>query len=74
MIGTDIARYDIYGRDVIIANLMESEGEPDRINISERTKKIIEKSQSRNFSYEFNKKIDIEIFNENIDSFFLNYN
>jgi class 3 adenylate cyclase len=27
VIGTDIVRYDIYGKDVVIANKMESTGE-----------------------------------------------
>ena len=27
VIGTDIVRYDIYGRDVVIANKLESSGE-----------------------------------------------
>jgi len=27
VIGTDIVRYDIYGKDVVIANKMESSGE-----------------------------------------------
>ena len=31
VIGTDIVRYDIYGKDVVIANKMESSGELGRI-------------------------------------------
>jgi len=34
VIGTDIVRYDVYGRDVTIANKMESSGERGRILIS----------------------------------------
>lgn len=29
--GTDIVRYDIYGKDVLIANKMESNGKLDKI-------------------------------------------
>lgn len=34
IIGTDIIRYDIYGKDVIIANKMESNGLKGRVHIS----------------------------------------
>ena len=34
VIGTDIIRFDIYGKDVAIANEMESEGVKGHINIS----------------------------------------
>jgi hypothetical protein len=48
--GTNIVRYDIYGKDVMIANKMESNGEPGKIlvinwkiifKISESTKRIL---------------------------------
>jgi class 3 adenylate cyclase len=39
--GTGIIRYDIYGPNVVIANKMESSGEPGRILISEDTQKIL---------------------------------
>jgi class 3 adenylate cyclase len=32
--GTDIVRYDVYGRNVMIANKMESGGDPGRVMIS----------------------------------------
>ena len=37
IIGTDIVRYDIYGKDVTIANKMESNGERGKILISGST-------------------------------------
>lgn len=43
IIGTEIVRYDIYGRDVLIANKMESGGVEGKIMISENTKKILER-------------------------------
>jgi class 3 adenylate cyclase len=43
IIGTEIVRYDIYGRDVLIANKMESGGQEGKIMISENTKKILER-------------------------------
>ena len=42
VVGTSIVRYDIYGPDVLIANKMESGGEPGRINVSEVTKSFLE--------------------------------
>lgn len=35
IIGKDIVRYDIYGKDVAIANKMESEGLIDNVAVSE---------------------------------------
>ena len=32
--GTDIVRYDVYGRDVLIANKMESNGEKGKVLVS----------------------------------------
>lgn len=69
--GTDIVRYDIYGKDVYIANKMESNGLPGRVLISEKTENII----SSKFGYEFfteeNKEIDLPIFEEKMGSFFV---
>jgi hypothetical protein len=31
VMGTEIVRYDIYGKDVVIANKMESNGEKGRV-------------------------------------------
>lgn len=39
IIGTEIVRYDIYGKDVLIANKMESNGKEGAVMISESTKK-----------------------------------
>lgn len=44
IIGTDIIRYDVYGKDILIANKMESSSEEGRVLISETTKKIIEEN------------------------------
>lgn len=41
--GTDIVRYDVYGRHVMIANKMESGGEPGKVMISQSTKNILER-------------------------------
>jgi len=50
IIGTDVVRYDIYGKEVQTANKMESCGEPGRVMISETTKKLLDITTS---SYEY---------------------
>ena len=42
IVGTKIARYDIYGKYVDISNLVESSGLPARVNISSTTKEVLE--------------------------------
>ena len=42
VIGTEIVRYDIYGRDVLIANKMESNGKSGDILVSNTTKELLE--------------------------------
>ena len=44
IIGTKIARYDIFGVDVLVANKMESNGLPGRVVVSEDTKRLIQSS------------------------------
>ena len=51
IIGTDIVRYDIYGKDVTIANKMESNGEEGNIMISETTKEMLERNINYNLDY-----------------------
>lgn len=51
IIGTDIVRYDIYGKDVSIANKMESSGVEGRIHISETTKTMIERAEKHPFMF-----------------------
>jgi class 3 adenylate cyclase len=41
IIGTDIVRYDIYGRDVMIANKFEEYGRTGAVHISAATKAIL---------------------------------
>lgn len=71
IIGTEVVRYDIYGKDAYITTLMESEGyeeimvngEPFRkvnqLHISEKTKELLEKG-GRNKLFEFRKHLDID--------------
>ena len=70
--GTNIVRYDIYGPDVEIANKVESNGMPGKINISEVTKNLLEIYQPGRFEFAFNpKKIIHEPTSRELDSYFL---
>ena len=57
IIGTDIVRYDIYGKDVLIANKMESNGVIGNIMVSEATKKMLERE---NLGYKFEHKKNVD--------------
>ena len=54
--GTSIVRYDIYGSDVMIANKIESCGQPGRILVSDATKSLIESYKPG--EYQFISHID----------------
>ena len=64
-------RYDIYGNDVYIANKMESNGKPGFVNVSEKTKNILETKFYDCFLFEKNKPIFISNTGENIESYFI---
>jgi len=60
IIGKDIVRYDIYGKDVAIANKMESTGLEGCVAVSEITKLWLERffeknSNSQKFKFRFHK-------------------
>ncbi|KAL4487196.1 hypothetical protein ABPG72_017915 [Tetrahymena utriculariae] len=64
IIGTNIVRYDIFGKDVVIANKMESNGQLGRINISEDTKKFLENHYPNQYKYEENKEVELSNFKQ----------
>mmetsp|Transcript_17725 Transcript_17725/g.31998 ORF Transcript_17725/g.31998 Transcript_17725/m.31998 type:complete len:2024 (-) Transcript_17725:332-6403(-) len=69
--GTNIVRYDIYGPDVLIANKMESGGQPGRINVSDSVKALIEAKWPSKYSYEFNTDISAKSVNRTHKSYFV---
>ena len=73
LIGTEIVRFDLYGPDLVIANKMESGGQEGHINISERTKILLEELQTANYTFEENQKIYIKSIDEEIQSYFVRY-
>lgn len=66
IIGTDIVRYDVYGKDVVIANKMESNGIEGNVTVSERTKEILMKSFMDDFVFEYHKEVHYQSFNQTI--------
>lgn len=73
VIGTKLVRYDIYGPDVLIANKMESGGEPGRINVSDVTKAILEKGSPGKFIFEHNQDLYVKEINRSYSSYFLEF-
>ncbi|CAD8156400.1 unnamed protein product [Paramecium octaurelia] len=71
IIGTDIIRYDVYGKDILIANKMESSSEEGKVLISETTKKLIEENFPQDYIFHGRKLINIPSINTTITGFFL---
>ena len=69
IIGTDIVRYDIYGKDVLIANKMESNGELGHVVVSSATKNLIEVRYKNMFRFSFYKDVVINSNEETIQAF-----
>ena len=55
--GTNIIRYDIYGKDVVIANKMESNGIPGKVTVSENLKEMLEGFTENEFRFELLKEV-----------------
>jgi class 3 adenylate cyclase len=51
IIGTGIIRYDLYGKDVLIANKMESSGKEDSVHISEATREVLNRLPSNPYKF-----------------------
>ena len=72
IIGTKIARYDIFGEDVLVANKMESNGLPGRVVVSEDTKRLIQSSThyiDNMFKYNNHKTMELNGINRVVESF-----
>lgn len=69
--GTNIVRYDIYGKDVLITNQIESNGLSGRISVSETTKNLIEEFKPGCFNFNFHKEISIHSINTEIKAFII---
>ena len=71
ILGTDIVRFDLYGQNVVIANKMESGGVPGRINVSERTKQILQELETSNYVFEDNQIIYVKSLGISVPSSFI---
>lgn len=63
-------RYDIYGKDVLIANKMESNGVIGNIMVSEATKKMLER-ENLGYKFEHKKYVDCKGLVEPVSAFFI---
>ena len=70
IIGSSVVRYDIFGSDSLIANKMESSGQPGKINISEATKNLLE-SKDMPFKVVFHKEVHIDAANKDIKCYLI---
>ncbi|CAD8043556.1 unnamed protein product [Paramecium primaurelia] len=73
VVGTDVVRYDIYGEDVTIANLMESSGTEGKMLISDYTKNLVE-SEYDDFKFEYAKDVYIQSKDITVPTFFVSLN
>jgi class 3 adenylate cyclase len=70
--GTIVVRYDIYGAAVTKANKMESGGTKNRVNVSYKTKQLLQQKCPDRFDYVINEKnLMYEPKNKPIPAFYL---
>lgn len=68
---SNIVRYDIYGPDVEITNLIQRSSHAGRINVSETTKALIEQYNPAKFEFIANQNIYHEPTGRTLESYFL---
>ncbi|EGR31628.1 hypothetical protein IMG5_105680 [Ichthyophthirius multifiliis] len=71
VVGTGVVRYDIYGPDVVIANKMESNGQQNRIMISESTYQLIHESCQDIYIFEDENEVNISSLKKTIKAYFV---
>ena len=75
VIGTQVVRYDIFGTDVLIANKMESNGKPGKINVSENTKDLIanedESGTFAGYKFEENSTVYLPSVERTVKTYFV---
>ena len=62
-------RYDIYGKDVVLANKMESNGIEGNIMVSETTKNFLEKDKNNYFDFEWKKKVECKAYDNPVSGY-----
>lgn len=75
IVGTNIIRFDLYGADVLIANKMESNGQEDRIHVSQTSKELLDKvNQNKRYMFSPNGEVEISALNRKVKSYFVDRN
>lgn len=69
MIGRDIIRYDVFGKDVYIAEQVQKKGIGRSVVVSETTKVLLENSAA--FEYAFLAHETIEVKNERMNTYII---
>jgi magnesium-transporting ATPase (P-type)/class 3 adenylate cyclase len=69
--GTNIVRYDIYGRDVMIANKIESNGQQGKVCVSESTKSLLEDYLESDVKLEFSFHKELNISSKTLNTYWV---
>ncbi|CDI83937.1 Adenylate cyclase, related [Eimeria acervulina] len=69
VIGSGRLRYDLWGMDVLTGNMMESNGEPGKVNVSAVLKDFLIKHFPGKFKFRFNKTVCV--INKTVDSYII---
>jgi len=64
-------RYDIYGKDVVLANKMESNGIEGNIMVSESTKSFLEKDKNLDYKFELKKKVECKAYDHPVNGYLI---
>jgi len=71
IVGTNIVRYDVYGRDVLIAFKMEANSKPGFINVSQASMAFLEEAAPGSYTYEANTTVDISAIGAKVPCYFV---
>ena len=64
-------RYDIFGKDILIANKMESNGVEGKVAVSEATKILLEKDTETPFIFEKHKDVECKNMKKPVPSYLI---
>lgn len=71
VIGTGIIRYDLYGQDVLIANRLESSGQPDRVHVSQAARDLVESWPTADYRFVEAEAIFVAALDRHIATHFI---
>lgn len=61
IIGTKVARYDIFGQDVLVSRLIQIEGVPGQVRVSESFRKLISRKSFIYDTLDFQEWHEIDV-------------